>query len=687
MAQPLASPPQPPPQATPSPAPFEPQSKPNVEAEAEGAVVEVRARRAQAAPPTASGVQLSPREVHAAPHRDAEEILRQIPGLTLTQHGSEGKGRQYFLRGFDAIHGADLALSVEGVPLNEWSNIHGQGYLDLGLLLPELVTGVTALKGPFALDQGAFAMAGSADYQLGVEGLSPRRDVALAYTLGSGGRQRALLLGADAAGATWLGLAWTQDPGFGARRALRAITLNGHARLLDGPTRLEVLALGHSARFELPGLLRDEDVRAGRVGLAGAYDDLGQGAADRGLLILKLSRGAGLGLTLYGGQRRLSLRENFTGDLFDPIHGDLRAQTQRATSAGGALRGAWGARPWQLKAALGGHLDILAQRERRLGRALEEIRRARDLTARQWTLWSWAGLRWRPNRAVEVEGGLRGDGLWIEAEDLTRGGAPGALDEGALSPRLTARWRLARPLWLLAAYGRGQRPPEARAATAYQPSHEGLGDEVIMGQPPTMTVSDAIEIGARFQPSPWLDARVAAFATWIERESIFDHVSGLSMELNGTRRLGAEAVIATQPRPWLDLSVELTGVDARFQRSERIVPYAPRWVYAARLVAGAVAPDEGGWRGGLRFLGWAPRALPHGATGATMASLDATLSYHAPRWWLGLELENALGLDLREGEYHYASHWRAEAPADPLPALHISAGPPLNLRLTLGGWL
>ncbi len=63
---------------------------------------------------------------------------------------------------------------------------------------------------------------------------------------------------------------------------------------------------------------------------------------------------------------------------------------------------------------------------------------------------------------------------------------------------------------------------------------------------------------------------------------------------------------------------------------------------------------------------------------------DATLGYHFPWLHLDLELENLLNQQLREGEYHYASHWRPSKPASELPVLHTTAGPPFNARLTVG---
>ena len=60
------------------------------------------------------------------------------PGLLLVQHSGGGKANQYFLRGFDADHGTDLALSIDGVPINMVSHAHGQGFADTNAVMPEV---------------------------------------------------------------------------------------------------------------------------------------------------------------------------------------------------------------------------------------------------------------------------------------------------------------------------------------------------------------------------------------------------------------------------------------------------------------------------------------------------------------------------------------------------------------------
>lgn len=650
-------------------------------AELEAVTVATRTSPAE----TASTTRLTRRDITAAPRRNAEEILRQVPGLTLVQHGSEGKGHQFFMRGFDAIHGADLELTLDGVPLNEWSNVHAQGYLDLALIIPEMVDEVVATKGPFTLEQGAFGMAGSVDYHLGThdEDLGWRA----AYTAGTTNRHRVFMgySPPDQGGRQFLGLAATHDAGFGERRGLARAAFNGRVRLLDlGAATLDLTGLWTLSAFELPGTLRNDDVEAGIVDFYGAYDPLSEGSGTRSLLALTYDwRGDGHAATLtgYAGTRGLELLENFTGFLIDPVRGDRRDQRQETLSFG--LVGRHEARLLEglaLRAGLGLRGDAFSQREDRVGRALEPISRRRDLEGTQLIAHGAAGARWSPLERVRVDAGARLDLIHVAVTDRLADDAPGEDTILVASPRATARWGPLDALELFAAYGRGFRPPEARAFSSFDPGRAGIGDDVFTGGGPTATTSDAFELGTRWSPSRLLDARLSGFATFIERETLFDHVSGTSLELNGTRRLGAELVLSSAPLPWLDLSADLTWVDARFVGSGNRVPLAPWLVAGAR----ATVTREDGWRGGLRVLTVAPRPLPHGATGATLVMTDATLGYHW-RWLrVDLELENLLGRELREGEYHYASHWRPGEPASEIPVLHTTAGPPFNARLTLG---
>ena len=49
------------------------------------------------------------------PKTSPNDILRVVPGLLAVQHQGGGKADQLFLRGFDADHGTDVAVFVDGV--------------------------------------------------------------------------------------------------------------------------------------------------------------------------------------------------------------------------------------------------------------------------------------------------------------------------------------------------------------------------------------------------------------------------------------------------------------------------------------------------------------------------------------------------------------------------------------------
>jgi TonB family protein len=109
----------------------------------------------------ASSMTVRDREFRLRPVGSVADILRVTPGLLVVQHAGGGKANQYFLRGFDADHGTDVGLSIDGIPINMVSHAHGQGYSDTNFIIPELIDRVEITKGPYFAEQGDFATAGT----------------------------------------------------------------------------------------------------------------------------------------------------------------------------------------------------------------------------------------------------------------------------------------------------------------------------------------------------------------------------------------------------------------------------------------------------------------------------------------------------------------------------------------------
>ena len=86
--------------------------------------------------------------LQAVPRKSAGDFLKLAPGILLTNEGGEGHPDRIFLRGFDAREGQDIELTVDGVPINDSGNLHGNGFADLGFIIPELVENLRVLEGP-----------------------------------------------------------------------------------------------------------------------------------------------------------------------------------------------------------------------------------------------------------------------------------------------------------------------------------------------------------------------------------------------------------------------------------------------------------------------------------------------------------------------------------------------------------
>lgn len=617
--------------------------------------------------------------IATTPRSSGDDLLRLVPGLLISRHGAEGKGRQIFLRGFDAVHGADLEVTVDGVPWNEASNVHGQGYLDFGMLIPEAVRRIDAEKGSYRLGQGPFATAGSVRFGLGID--QDQRGARAGYEIGSSGRHRVVVSAAPSEGESFVVAEGLRDNGYGANRQAERLALVGRLALpAAGQHTLDVTAGGHASRFGEPGTVPLDFQRTGRTGFLDSMSDDTAGQSARAFLAGRWAwrdRESNASAVAFLQARQLRLQENFTGFLVDAERGDRLEQRHRAV--GGGLRLAYDRLLVERLRLIGG-LDTLAesidQHEDRIDARHAPFARTRALGGTQGVLGARVGLRWLPHEAIRLDGGLRLDSFLFDVEDRL-GGRTAARALPVALPRASVAFAPHEAVALVAAYGRGVRPPEARAVAAPAPSNTAETDLTpYHGGPLRPTVSDGAEVGVRLRPAETLEVGLEGFGTFVRREQVFDHLTSTNLELNATRRLGVEADATWRPRDGLELRADLTAVDARFVDSGRPVPGAPTLFGAveAHLVTGSVL-------GGARVMVIGPRPLAFGATAGAAAIADLMVGWRHRRVELSATVENLLDSRWREGEFNYASWFdRAEA-RSAIPRIHYAAGPPLTFRL------
>lgn len=674
------------------------------------------------------------------PRRNAADYLRLAPGIMLTNEGGEGHAERVYLRGFDAREGQDIEFTLDGAPLNEVGNPHGEGYADTHFILPELVRAVRVVEGPFDPHQGNYSVAGSADYQLGLE----QRGITLSAHAGSFDTQRLVLLWGprDERTGTFAGADLRRTSGFGQNRAAQLGRALGQYELQLGEARvLRVLASTYATHFGTAGVVREDDVQAGRVDFYGSYDPTQGGDAQRhGLSLTFEEKHAQWSLRqqAFVSLRDLRLRANFTGFLEDPPEpfrsgsaqrGDMTDQAYHALTFGarGSLRETrkWFGLEQSLELGYYARHDNVDSSQRRLRfKTVVPYRVDFDYTHAITNIGLFADAELHFAPWLTLRGGVRGDLFDYQTldrcalHDTVLNSANPVIDQlcydrdrvGPRDPssRRNASGVLVQPratllvgpfadLTFMAAYGRG-----ARAA---DPSYLGDGDAA------PFSPIDAAEGGVvwdRQAGDVSLNLRGLYYYTHVSRDLLFNQQEGRNTLAPGTRRQGA--LFAGRARgPFFDVAASATYAHARFAADDDTqlpgyvsadsgtrVPFIPDWV--ARL-DGALFKQfdqlrllRSRLRGrlGLGASYISPRALLYGEQGESLLLVDGALTVGLGAFELGVVVENLFDARYRQAEYNYVSEFRPD-PVAPnlLPVRHFTAGAPrsvmFNLTVHLGG--
>lgn len=677
-----------------------------------------------AAPRTTASVDLDRALLEAAPHRDAADLLSSAPGVYVARGEGDGVAHSIFLRGFDAEHGQDLELRLDGVPLNLPSHLHGQGYADLGVIVPEVVLGVRVVEGVYDPRQGDFATAGSIDFRLGVP--ERARGVRLSASYGSFDTFRALAVFAPRGEreGSFVAASYRASSGFGAQRGGHGGSAIAQWVFGDGRTRARVLCLFSGGRYGLAGVLRRDDVERGAVDFYGAYP-FPTAAAQSSFTIRALAsatvavlgdRASFAELGLWAGYADFRLLSNFTGftevSRIEPEwrgRGDLIEQRDEHVSFGLAAR--WRSEPWEpwpwasarLELGVSGRLDLVAQAQGLLQAPLGQTWDRRvEASIRAVDVGLYLDLDVRLTEHVRIRGGVRGDALYYDVDDALGNFIPRFRRDDyvpgyrrtaaglALGPRVSVEILPMRELSFVIAYGEGYRSPQARQLAD--------GESAPFARVRSADLGARLSLGTRRE----LEASVTGFVTEVSSDVALDPGEGRLETIGPSTRLGLVATVAARPWTFLLGSLSATFVHATLDapplasaedpdppyRSGQLLPYVAPWVVRADLGAHGPLVHLGDWdlegRVGVGFSFLSPRPLPFGAFAEPVALLDAQAGVRWGPLEAGVELFNLTDTRFAALEYSFASSWSPAEPPSRLPARHFSAGAPLTVLGTLG---
>jgi iron complex outermembrane receptor protein len=670
-------------------------------------------------------------ELKAVPRTDASDVLKLAPGFLLTNEGGSGHAEQVFLRGFDAHEGQDLEFSVDGVPINDAGNYHGNGYADTHFIIPELIESVRVLEGPYAPQQGDFAVAGSADYHLGLD----RRGVTTEYTHGSFDTQRLLVLWGpnDAPPGTFAAAEYYTTDGFGTNRQAKRGTGIGQYEIPVGKRGvLRLNATAYATEYDSAGVVREDDFASGRVGFYGTEDpnQVGNTSTRASVSATYENRFEAVDTSqqLFIVDRTMHLLENWTGFLNDPEQPTQTPHVQRGDMIDFHFDeltfGGRGFARWHGQ-ALGQRQEFEVGYFARIDQTTST--QVRDMAANQAPYLTDANLtstladvgvyvdaNVRPTPWLSLRGGVRADSFVFDVLNNCAVNASVGVDspsnqypevdqpclselehgvyrepvqrlstgDGTVMPRGTLVVGPVDHFDFALSAGSGVR--------SVDPSYvaQGLLTPFVSIQSGDFGVSYGNQIGP-----VGLAAKSVFFDTHSGQDLLFDPSEGRSTLASGSTREGWSGS-ARALGSFFDLAVNATAVKATFDDTHLLVPYVPNLVLRGDLALFQDLPwriDHKPVRGtlgyGVSYVGRRP--LPYSQLSDVIFVSDASATLAWSLWNVRLAATNLFDSKYKLGEYNYASDFHSQAAPTLAPERSFTAGAPrilmLSVGMTLGG--
>jgi outer membrane receptor protein involved in Fe transport len=634
-------------------------------------------------PESASEGVVSGTEINAIPISRPAEILENVPGLVITQHSGEGKANQYFLRGFNLDHGTDLAIWLDGMPINMRTHGHGQGYADLNFLIPELVGSMFFRKGPYYADEGDFSSAGAVHLNL----LDKLPKNLIQGTYGSFGYWRGLSINSTPVGPGNLLTAFELNRYDGPWDVPDRIRkYNGVARYSQGTNAdgFSVTAMAYQNHWTSTDQVPQRAIDQNLITRYGTLNPTDGGEASRQSLSMRWSSLNPYGATrleAYAIHSTLKLYNDFTYFLDNPTYGDQFSQSDRRTLAGGQLshvfKGSIGGVRTDTKIGLQTRYDDI---DVALGKTYQRtpLSTVRDDRVGEGSVSAFAENTafWTPwFRSVL---GYRVD--WFRASvdsDLAANSGKSSASMG--SPKASLIFGPVTGTELFLNAGTGLHSNDARGTT--------ITIDPVTGDPlsraPLLVRSKGAEVGLKSKAITNLESSLALFVLDFNSELIFVGDAGTTEASRPSRRVGVEWTNRYKVNSWLAFDADLAVTRARFKDYDpagNYIPGAPAVVFTSGVIFG----EEFGWFGAMKLRYFGERPLIEDGSVRSLPStvVNARLGYKFTNGTrIQLDALNLFNTKTNQIEYYYESQLAGE-PA-PVADRHVHPIEPFQLRLTL----
>jgi outer membrane receptor protein involved in Fe transport len=673
-------------------------------------------------PSMASEITISGEQLNARPFTRPGEALEAVPGLMVTQHSGEGKANQYFLRGYNLDHGTDLAITVDGVPVNMRTHAHGQGYADLNWLIPETIAAVDVRKGPYFADEGDFASVGSAHV-----GLIDRTKGLAQVSVGSFGYRR--LLGMDSAklgdGALLVaGEIGTYNGPWDNPDNVRK--LNGLVRYSQGTAAdgVSVTGMAYTNAWNSTDQVPQRAITGGFLSRFGSEDPSDGGNTNRFALSGRIAQSDDLGAwkaNAYVVKSQLDLFNNFTYYLSDPVLGDQFHQHDDRLMAGAnisrTLNGTLAGLPMQTTFGLQSRYDAIdLALTNTFQRGFLSNIRSDKVGEGSVGLFAENTVRWTDWLRTTV--GWRGDYYAADVTSRFNANNSGRADAALGSPKFRMVLGPFNQTEFFLGAGYGMHSNDARGATTTEDPRDPA---TRLTPSPLLVRTKGAEVGVRSRIVPGLDTSLSLFILDQDSEILFSGDAGDTSATRASRRYGFEWTNHYRPRSWIDVDADLAMTHARFRGYDsaqaevyaslagypeaqignapgNYIPNAPAMVASAGVTLG----ENTGWFGTLRwrYLASSPLTEDNAFRSSATSIFNGRLGYRIDNGWrVQLDVLNLLNTKASQITYAYGSLLKTDTlynlcTSGTAPAAVCQNGvmdyvlhpvEPLTFRLTIAG--
>lgn len=610
------------------------------------------------------------------PVNSSQDFLRLVPGLVIGQHAGGGKAEQIFLRGFDIDHGTDIAISIDGLPVNMVSHAHGQGYADMHFVIPETIDKMKFGKGPYYADQGNLATAGYIAFST-----KERLEHNLfQFDVGTFGTRRVLgllNLAESDQHATYLATEYQQTNGpFDSPQHFSRLNVMGkNTAYMANGDKVAFTASHFTSSWNASGQIPQRAVDGGLISRFGAIDDTEGGQTSRTNLLMDYHKTTGqqssIKTSLYFSDYRFELYSNFTFFLEDTLHGDQIRQKEGRKLYG--LQSEYnqsltlGQSDVLLQGCLGFRKDMTSNTElSHTANRSETIEPIQLGDIQETNLFGYLDAALEMNKWT-FHAGVRLDHFDFSYEDkLSLTYVLLADQKSIVSPKINVVYQPSRSFQAYVQWGKGFHSNDTRGV-------------VVSSGLPVLPAATGMDAGILWKPIPEMVIQTAAWFLNLEQEFVYVGDAGIVEPGPPTRRKGIDFSARYQPWTWLYADADLNVTLARAidqPEGENFIPLAPGFTAMSGIHLVSPSGVFGGVR--LRHIHDRPASEDYSITASGYTVVDANLGYTWKALEFGIQVQNLFNTEWNETQFATTSRLQNEV--SPVEEIHFTPGTPFFIK-------